>query len=83
MGELRWKITKLQQDITNGNINVAIIAKDEADKQCKVLMKESDISHIQAFMKVYDGIYRNELGKIEGWVKMKQAAEVELFFFVK
>ncbi|PWA75859.1 hypothetical protein CTI12_AA238320 [Artemisia annua] len=79
IGELKGRIAKLQKDIVYGNRNVAMIAKEEAEKKSVELMKGNDLTQNQAFMQVYDDIYRDELSKIMQWVKQRQVAEVDLF----
>ncbi|GJV40134.1 RNA-directed DNA polymerase, eukaryota, reverse transcriptase zinc-binding domain protein [Tanacetum coccineum] len=64
---LNWRITKLQKDIVYGNQNVAIAAQKSADVACKKVMVEQGITQNQAFLMVYDEIYRGELKKIHDW----------------
>ena len=80
MEGLKWRIAKLQKDISHGYTNTSLNAKLKADELCKEIMKESGMSHNQAYMKAYDECYRTELGVIDGWVKERQKAEVDLFF---
>lgn len=56
-----------------------MVAKEEAEKKSMELMKGNDLTKNQAFVKVYDDIYRDELLKVAQWVTEKQIAEVELF----
>ncbi|GJZ67450.1 RNA-directed DNA polymerase, eukaryota, reverse transcriptase zinc-binding domain protein [Tanacetum coccineum] len=77
---LKWRISKLQKDISYGHNNVAMLANTKANESCKEIMKETRMTHNQAYLKVYDEIYRDELNKIKEWVGEKQLAEVELFF---
>ena len=79
IGELKGRIAKLQKDIVYGNRNVAMIAKEEAEKKSVELMKGNDLTKNQAFIQVYDDIYRDKLSEIMQWVKLKQIAEVDLF----
>ena len=59
---------------------MAMNAKNKADELCKSIMVESGMTQSQAYMKAYDECYRVELNIIDGWVKERQKAEVELFF---
>ncbi|GJU06224.1 hypothetical protein Tco_1122654 [Tanacetum coccineum] len=61
---LRWRIAKLQQDIVHGNTYVSKVSNEGAEKQCVALMKKVGITRTQAFGKIYDEIYREELVKI-------------------
>ena len=80
MEGLKWRISKLHKDISYGHTNIDMNAKLKADELCKEIMKDTGVTHDQAYMKAYDECYRTELGIIDGWVKEKQKAEVELFF---
>ncbi|GJT75531.1 RNA-directed DNA polymerase, eukaryota, reverse transcriptase zinc-binding domain protein [Tanacetum coccineum] len=80
---LKWRISKLNKDISVGHTNISTVANDGAKKQCVGIMKKEGITRNQAFLKVYDEIYRGELLKINGWRLEKQKAEVELFFYTK
>ena len=80
MESLKWRVAKLQKDISYGHTNVAMNAKLKADELCKKIMKETGNTHNQAYLQAYDECYKSELDVIEGWVIEKQTAEVELFF---
>ncbi|PWA63808.1 ATPase, F1/V1/A1 complex, alpha/beta subunit, Zinc knuckle CX2CX4HX4C [Artemisia annua] len=43
---LKWRISKLQKDISYGHTNIAMNAKLKADELCKEIMKETGISRI-------------------------------------
>ncbi|GKA81855.1 gag-pol polyprotein [Tanacetum coccineum] len=78
---LRWRIAKLQKDIVNRNTCVSRVASEEAEKRCVALMKKEGITRTQAFGKIYEETYREELIKIDSLQIEKQKAEVELFFY--
>ncbi|GJY68312.1 zinc knuckle CX2CX4HX4C containing protein [Tanacetum coccineum] len=78
---LRWRIAKLQQDIVHGNNFISKVANDEAEKKCVVLMEREGITRNQAFGKIYEETYREELIKINSIQIEKQKVEVELFFY--
>ncbi|GJW77554.1 hypothetical protein Tco_0139236 [Tanacetum coccineum] len=54
----RWRISKMQKDISFGHTNVSKVANEEAEKECVVLMKKEGITLNQAFLKVYDEKYK-------------------------
>ncbi|GKA59322.1 RNA-directed DNA polymerase, eukaryota, reverse transcriptase zinc-binding domain protein [Tanacetum coccineum] len=78
---LRWRIAKLQKDIVNRNTCVSRVASEEAEIRCVALMKKEGITRTQAFGKIYEETYREELIKIDSLQIEKQKAEVELFFY--
>ncbi|GJT13940.1 RNA-directed DNA polymerase, eukaryota, reverse transcriptase zinc-binding domain protein [Tanacetum coccineum] len=78
---LRWRIAKLQKDIVHRNTCVSRVANEEAEKRCVALMKKEGITRTQAFGKIYEETYREELIKINSLQIEKQKAEVELFFY--
>ncbi|PWA73730.1 zinc knuckle CX2CX4HX4C [Artemisia annua] len=79
INELKSKISKLQKDISYSNRNVAMTAKDMANKLCNMGMIEDGLTRNQNFSKVYDNVYKEELKRIKELVKEKGKAEVEFF----
>ncbi|PWA48403.1 hypothetical protein CTI12_AA491350 [Artemisia annua] len=77
--ELQSKMSKLQKDISYSNRNVAMTAKDKADKLCNMGMIEDGLTRNQNFSKVYDNAYKEELKRINELVREKGKAEVEFF----
>lgn len=61
MEGLRWRVSKLQKDISYGHNNVVMNAIKNADELCKEMMKEYGMTQNQAYMKAYDECYRAEL----------------------
>ncbi|GJY78592.1 RNA-directed DNA polymerase, eukaryota, reverse transcriptase zinc-binding domain protein [Tanacetum coccineum] len=48
---LKWRISKLQKDISYGHNNVAMFANIKANKSCKKIMQETGMTHNQAYFK--------------------------------
>ncbi|GKA33214.1 RNA-directed DNA polymerase, eukaryota, reverse transcriptase zinc-binding domain protein, partial [Tanacetum coccineum] len=78
--DLKAKISNLGKQIGHSNKMIAIETRDRANNMVKSVMVEKGLSKNQAYQKIYDEVYRDELDRIKVLDMRKQCAEVELFF---
>ena len=55
-------------------------SKVKADSMIKAIMVEKGLTENQAFAKVYDEVYRDELERIRKMGSKKKQAEIQLFY---
>ncbi|GKA88883.1 RNA-directed DNA polymerase, eukaryota, reverse transcriptase zinc-binding domain protein [Tanacetum coccineum] len=75
--DLKLKISNLYRQIAHSNKMVAIESRNKANSMCKSVMI---LTENQAFGKLYDEIYKDELQRINDMSMEKQLAEAEFFF---
>ncbi|GJY57634.1 RNA-directed DNA polymerase, eukaryota, reverse transcriptase zinc-binding domain protein [Tanacetum coccineum] len=63
--ELKLKITNMERKIAYSNKMIAIESRNKANNMCKSIMEEEGISKNQAYQKVFDEVYRDELERIK------------------
>ena len=80
LDSLKMKILNYEKQIIFINNNIAMSSKAKADSMYKAIMVEHGLTENQAFGKVYDEVYRDELDRIKDLCGKKQLAEVEFFF---
>ncbi|PWA56001.1 zinc knuckle CX2CX4HX4C [Artemisia annua] len=56
MEGLKWRIAKLQKDISYGHTNIAMQAKLKADEVCKEIMKETVLIEVDADKELVDNV---------------------------
>ncbi|PWA53233.1 hypothetical protein CTI12_AA446970 [Artemisia annua] len=81
--ELKSDIRKLEKQISYSNQNIAMGSKAKAHSMVQAIMVEQGLTNNQAFTKVYDEVYRDELERIKNLGKKKDQTEVPFFFNTK
>lgn len=66
--------------VTDSKDSIVMASKRKVDRIDKSDMVKQGMTENQAYDKVYDDVYKDELGKINEMLVRKQLIEVELFF---
>ncbi|GJR68831.1 RNA-directed DNA polymerase, eukaryota, reverse transcriptase zinc-binding domain protein [Tanacetum coccineum] len=77
--ELKLKIENLERQIAHSHNVVISESRVKAKSMIKSVMIEQGLSENQAFGKMYDQIFRDELERIKDMILKKLLAEAELF----
>ncbi|GJY90172.1 hypothetical protein Tco_0505368 [Tanacetum coccineum] len=80
VSDLKVKISNLKKQIGHSNKMIAIETRDRANKMVKSVMVERGLTENQAYQKIFDEVYRDELDRIKVLDMRKQCAKPELFF---
>nr|GEY76397.1 hypothetical protein [Tanacetum cinerariifolium] len=80
VSDLKAKISNLKKQIGHSNKMIQIETRDRANNMVKSVMVERGLTENQAYQKICDKVYRDELDRIKVLDMWKQCAEVETFF---
>ena len=77
---MKSTIQNLEKQISYSNRNITMGSKVKADSMVKAIMVEKGLTENQAYAKVYDEVYRDELERIRKMGSKKKQAEIQLFY---